>query len=190
MNEKEIKKLIEHHIESIFKEIWKPIQDEIVCQIETSRNSISIFQNVIDSVNKRQRQVRRDYSNFTNQMTCDIRDMQLQIKEQKKNNDNLYTKTRDSVIKDINMAIEYGKKIEELYIQATEISKIDSEKIHNNFKLFIENAKNAIKYEADLRISDILKLEKRFEKLVSLSNEALKSHPLYKNVAEPINIIL
>ena len=186
MNDFEIKKIIEKHLESIFMEIWRPIESKITAQKYQIDVCLEDIDSKIKSFDKKHKKLRADFLSSRNQAEqclqfamSDREDIHKKYSTLKKE---IIHEFKDSV----KLAISLGEKAQELQIPQQE--KIDQ--FAKQIKFLSDEGKQQIKLECDLRIKDILSLEKRYKDLIGLSDKTLRLHDLYKNIEEPTKIIL
>jgi|SRR5580692_369732 hypothetical protein len=185
MTEYEFKQMLGKYAESIFMEIWGPIESKISLQIQDVDKLLSDFREKLQSIDQRQRQLRRDFTKLDDKINIQLDHMSDAIEKQKELNISLSEEILEEVNEDIKLAIEYGRKIDELYEKTLKISNVSLK----DFDSVILEAKSVIKHECDLRIIDILNLDKNFRELVRLADKSLRDHQLYKNIEEPTKII-
>lgn len=161
MVESEFKKLLEKYAECLIMEIWKPIENKIRAQIHDVDRSLTEYEHKLNLINKRQLRIRRELTKQMESIEKIMEEQNNKIDSQNHLNRNLESKVYKKVESDIKDAIYYGKKAEELYTTS-----------YPDFKALVAQAKSQIKEECDLRIMDVLKLEKRYRDLVAGEKES------------------
>lgn len=156
MTEIEIKRLIENHAESIFMEIFRPIKAHIDAQANHVSYKITEFEHKINLIHKRQLKIRREFTKITEYWTEAITQCNEEVLSQSGQNKTLEQKVLHKVRVQLESAFKACERIEELYRTSAP-----------DFTNMVANAKAQIKSECDLRIMDILNLEKRYRDLIS-----------------------
>lgn len=186
MNEQDIIRIIESHIEKIFMEIWKPIENKIRGQIHDTDSTLNTVDKSLAAYEKKYTKLRQEFRSLRH--VNDVhREENIAWATDLKNNCSTLKKDILYEVKDsVKLAIVLGKKAQELQVplndKIADFNK-DVDRIQNEAKFNIKN-------EADLRIIEILNLKKKFEELVKLSDRTLRKHELFRNVEEPSKIIL
>jgi hypothetical protein len=163
MTETEFKKMFERIAEPIMMEIWKPIEENIKKLLDSIINKTTIFEHKIMLTNKRHLKIRREFIKLNEEFIKLNEELRKCIDDYIVCNNHLEEKIHNRVKKDVDLAIEYGKKSEELYLN----NKPD-------FDYLTSKSIASIKNECDLRIMEILNLEKRFRNLID-KDECKKS---------------
>ena len=161
MNEQEFKKMFERYAESMLMEIWKPIEDKINKTLELTIEKTHLFEHKLKLVCNRQLRIRKEFTALHSEITNSIKDIKADIDGQNYSNKHIEKKILDKVNARLALAIEYGKKSEELYLRNVP-----------DFQGMVAKAKADIKNECDLRIMDILKLEQRYRALLEEGKES------------------
>lgn len=138
------------------------IEARIRNQTDTMDALIMKWAATIDSVDSRQRKLKIEFTKLKDELYNHIKSMNDELLLQKEDNINLEDNVLEKVQERISKAIQYGEEIEVLHKKAEALCKIDFSQIESHFAMLIQNAKIGIKDEADLRINDILNLEKKF----------------------------
>lgn len=161
MTEQEFKKMFERYAEPIVLEILKPLEDKINNNLQRMLGQINLFEHKLGLVYKRQLKIRRELTIFKEFIECSMQKLQETVEKQQTENADLEGQIYSDVKGLIDKAIYYGEKAEELFLTN-----------QPDFTSLVAKAKAAIKDESDLRIMEVLKLEKRVRDLMGKDTES------------------
>jgi ElaB/YqjD/DUF883 family membrane-anchored ribosome-binding protein len=185
INESKIKQIIETHIEKIFMEIWKPIENKIRAQIHDVDGTLNEINLKDQSMDKKYTKIRTEFRTIKAHNEQYLQDTRTELENIREDYASIKKDTLYEVKDSVKLAIELGQKAQELQLPLNEKIEGFSKEVKN----ITEGAKGLIKNECDLRIIEILELKKKYEELLKLSDKTLRKHELYKNVEEPTKII-